>query len=96
MPAYLLLANIKHSDKHYDEAISLYNLILKDYPVQAQKENVMLSLAVCYEDTKQIQLAIDTLNKMKDNAQDRFFVEQKIARLKEKMAQQPGARGLRK
>lgn len=94
--AFLLLANIKHSEKNYQEAIRIYNEILEEFPELSIKENVKLNLAVCYEDNFQFKEAIEVLKSLKSTYSDKEFIDLKIVRLEERILQLPGAKGFKK
>lgn len=94
--ATTLKASIFHAEKKYDEAIELFGQIIKDYPQKAEEEKVWLNLSICYEDTKRFADAIALLKTVKASEAEKTFIEQKIIRLKERMMQEPGARGLRR
>lgn len=94
--AQLLKASILFNEKKLDEAISIYQKLMTEYPDKAKAEQVALSLAVCYEDKEDFQRAIEVLEKMKDGQSGNEIIDVKIKRLQERQAQAPGARGLRK
>lgn len=92
----LFLANVFFNTKRMDKAIEAYKKLDQEYPELAAKEKVKMSLVVCYEETEQFKDAISMLETMKDGAADPEFLDLKIARLKERIMNLPGSRGLRK
>jgi tetratricopeptide (TPR) repeat protein len=94
--AITLKASIFHAEKKYDEAIDLFKQILTEYPKQAHDEKIWLNLSICYEDTKRFDEAIELLEATKSDGAEKSFIDQKIVRLRERMQQEPGAKGFRK
>ncbi len=92
----LFLASIYFNTKRLDMAIEAYKKLDQEYPEHARQEKVKMSLVVCYEETERFEDAISLLNKMKSGAEDPEFLVLKIARLKERIRNLPGSRGLRK
>ncbi len=88
--------NIFLTTKKLDEAAQLFKSIIKEYPEEASKENIPLSLAVTYEEKGNFAEAIDLLDKLKKGHPAPDFLELRIKRLKERLLNQPGARGLTK
>jgi predicted Zn-dependent protease len=93
----LFLANIYFNTKRMDKAVEAYKKLDEDYPELAKKEKVKMSLVVCYEETEKFKDAISLLENMKlSSDEDPEFLDLKIARLKERIRNLPGSRGLRK
>ncbi len=88
--------NLLLTTKRLEEAIELFEGMIKEFPERSTKENVRLSLALSYEELSQFQKAIEILSKMRDHYPHPEFIDLKIARLKGRLENLPGARGLRK
>lgn len=91
-----LKADIFLSSKNQVKAINIYNEIIKDFPEQSKKDNIGLSLAVCYEDQEKYDKAIEILTELKKEEEKTEYLDLRIKRLKERQALQPGAHGLKK
>jgi tetratricopeptide (TPR) repeat protein len=92
----LFLANIYFNTKRMDEAVQEYRRLLKNYPELARQEKVDMSLVVSLEEQENFKEAIQLLREMKSTFDDPQFIDLKIARLEERIKNQPGSRGLRK
>ena len=84
-------AGIYMAMKKIDEAILVYRGLLKEFPLQAKKEKVGMSIAVAYEDMNDFNKAIDILNEIKPTYPDLQFIDIKIKRLKQRLANLPRA-----
>ena len=91
-----LKADIFLSSKDQQSAVNIYIDLLKDFPEQSKKDDIGLSLAVSYEDQEKYDKAIDVLTGLKKDSEKPEYIDLRIKRLKERLAQQPGAHGLRK
>ncbi len=91
-----LKADIFLSSKDQQSAVNIYLDLLKDFPSQAKKDDIGLSLAVSYEDQEKYDKAIEVLTALKKDSEKPEYIDLRIKRLKERLAQQPGAHGLRK
>ncbi len=91
-----LKADIYLSSKDQQNAVNIYVDLLKSYPEQAKKDDIGLSLAVSYEDQERYDKAIEVLTSLKKESEKPEYLDLRIKRLKERLAQQPGAHGLRK
>jgi tetratricopeptide (TPR) repeat protein len=91
--AKVLKANIFISNKKYLEAADVLADVIKQQPERAQKENLHLSLVVCYEDSKEFDRAIEVLESMRSWYAHPDFLDLRIKRLKERSSNQPGAQG---
>lgn len=89
----LLKANIQVAGKNLAAAAGTWEEILKEFPERAKREKVALNLVVVYEELKDFNKAIETLEKMKDDDPNPGFVDLRIERLKERKINQPGAQG---
>ncbi len=74
----LLKANILLTTKKVDEAIEIFEKVIKHFPEKSIKDRVVLSLAVCHEEKKQFAEAIDILNKEMNSSFEE--IEQEIRR----------------
>lgn len=92
----LFMANIYFNTKRLDEATSNYKKILNEYPELSKNEKVDMSLVISLEEAEKLNEAIDWLEKMRPNTSDPSFIDLKITRLKDRISNRPGARGLRK
>lgn len=92
----VLKANVLVAAKKLPEAAAQWEQILKDFPEKSRKENMGLNLVVCYEEMKDFARAIDTLEKMRVDYPNPEFLDLRIARLKERKSNQPGAQGWRR
>lgn len=94
--ALTLKGNILVAQKDFVSAAEMYRLVMREFPEEAPKENVPLQLAVCYEEDKKYKEAIAVLEGMRETYKPPEYIELRIKRLREKMKNQPGARGFRK
>jgi tetratricopeptide (TPR) repeat protein len=92
----MFLGNIYFNTKRAEQAIKVYEDILAKYPMRAEKDNVAMNIIVCYEDLEAFDKAIDGLEAMRSTYRDAEFIDLKIKRLKDRKANLPGSRGLRK
>ncbi len=89
----LLLANITLAKKKLPEAVEVFKKILNEFPDRSNKENVGLMLSVCYEEMKDFKAAAEVLTAIRSKHPMPEYVDLRIDRLKERMKNQPGARG---
>lgn len=92
----LFKANIFLTTKKIDDAILVFNELLKMDPQKAQIENVGINLSVAHEEKKDFEKAIEVLESIKESYPTQEFIELKIKRLKERAENQPGAKGLKR
>ncbi|MCB0393930.1 MAG: tetratricopeptide repeat protein [Bdellovibrionales bacterium] len=93
----LLKANILTGQKDYDDAAAIFLKMISEFPQMAKAEKVRVNLAVCYEELKKFDLAIEELVAYgKETPVEKDFVELKVERLKRIKELQPGAGGMRK
>jgi tetratricopeptide (TPR) repeat protein len=90
------LANVLMSLNRAPEAEALLRKVITDYPDLAKRERVFLTLVSALEEREAFEAAIATLEAHRPSADDKEFVDLKISKLKERMRNRPGARGLRK
>ncbi|MDZ4661940.1 MAG: tetratricopeptide repeat protein [Pseudomonadota bacterium] len=91
-----LKADIYLSAKELDKAVETYQDLLVAFPQEAKKDDMALSLAVCYEDQGNYSKSIEVLEGMKKAYSHPEFIELRIKRLRDRRAQQPGSHGLKK
>lgn len=89
-------ANILVAGHHLADAAVFWDQILKEFPERSKKENVAMNLVVCYEELKDFGKAIEVLERMKADYPNPEFLNIRIARLKERKSNQPGAEGLKR
>lgn len=89
-------ANIDFNTRHLDDAVKTYEELIKTYPEKSRSENVAMNLVVCYEEQEAFDKAIQTLESQRPYQKDQEFIDLKIKRLKERKANLPGSKGLRK
>lgn len=92
----LLKGNILVAQKNYKDAVAQFVALLENNPERAGKENVILTLAVCYEENFEFKQAIQVLEKYRNIHNQPEYIDLRIKRLKERMKNAPGARGMRK
>ena len=69
---------------------------MEKYPERAKADNVEMNIIVCYEEMEAFDKAIKRLEKLRSSYQDPEFIDLKISRLRERLANLPGSKGLRK
>lgn len=94
--AGLLKASILHSKKKIKEAVEIYKDLLVQHMELSISEKIPISIAVCYEDLKMFDEALNILSEYRERLEDIQYVDLKMNRIKETMLLQPGAKGLRK
>lgn len=92
----LFKANLLQLSKRPHEAVPLYLELINEWPELSKKEAVSLNLAVCYEDLGDLKNAIDILERSKKDLPSPQFIEVRIARLRERMENLPGAQGFKR
>ncbi len=94
--AMVLNGNVLISQKEYAEALKQFVAIQTEFPEMAAEENLGLMLALAYEESGDYKKSISTLEGMKDTYKPVEYIELRIKRLKERLKNQPGAKGYRK
>lgn len=92
----MFLASIYFNTKRLETALEIYRVLVKEDKARARKENVFMNIVVCLEELEQFDKAIVELEQMRADYSDPEFIDLKIKRLKERKANMPGSRGLRK
>lgn len=92
--AQLLQGNIFVAQKSFAKAIVIFNELLKKFPEKSEKENVALTLTVCYEENFQYKEAIQILETLRNKYSPPEYIELRIKRINERIRNQPGAKGL--
>jgi len=88
-----LKGNIALAEKDLVTAIALFKGLLTEFPDRAVKDNVGLTLSVCYEEIKDFRAAIEVLELLKATHPMPEYIDIRIKRLQERLKNQPGARG---
>lgn len=86
--------NVLLTTKKLEGAIKIFNQLIEEYPEESLKENIPISLAVTFEEKGDYKEAIKILEQIKKNHPAPDFLELRIKRLRERVMNQPGARGL--
>lgn len=92
----LLKANIANARKKPEAAVQIIEQMIRDYPDKAKKDGLRLTLTVAYEESGQLDKAIQELRRMKEEVSAGADLEQRIQRLEDRKINQPGRRGRRK
>lgn len=90
---YLLKGNINLAKKNLVKAADIYKKMIVDFPEKSIKENIGLTLSVCYEEMKDFKSAIETLKTFRNSHPVPEYIDIRISRLEERIKNQPGARG---
>ena len=90
---YLLKGNINLAEKNLTKAAEIFKKMLIDFPDRSAKENIGLTLSVCYEEMKDFKSAIATLENVKSHHPMPEYIDIRINRLTDRLKNQPGARG---
>jgi tetratricopeptide (TPR) repeat protein len=93
---YLLKANIHVGAREHEQAAKVLDAMMAQFAERARRDSIPLMLAVAYEEQRNFSKAIEVLLKVRDYDPRKTFFDEKIRSLKERQAQQPGARGFRK
>lgn len=91
--ALVVRANLETANKKIPAAAETWEKIIKEFPERALREKAALNLVVCYEEMKDFEKAIATLENMRSHYPNPDFLEIRIERLKERKINQPGAMG---
>lgn len=94
--AYLLKANIHVGAREHDQAAKVLDSMMARFSERARRDSIPLMLAVAFEEQRNFTKAIEVLMKVREYDPRKSFLDEKIKSLKERQAQQPGARGFRK
>jgi tetratricopeptide (TPR) repeat protein len=94
--AMRMIASSFQGEKKLDEAAASVSDTIKKYPEPSKQEKLGLILAIIYEEKKDFKKAIETLALLKSQYPDQEFIDRRMASLKSRALQQPGARGLKK
>lgn len=82
--------------KNYKESLACYEELLKKNPSYFANENLYIATSIVYEENEQYNEALNYLLKNEAFVKDRSYLELRIKRLKEKIANKPLSRGIRK
>ena len=89
----ILKGNISLAKKDLPKAVEIFKAVLKEYPEQSRRDNVALTLSVCYEEMKDYVSAIEVLEGLKAHHPMPEYIDLRIKRLQERLKNLPGARG---
>lgn len=92
----LMQANIANARKRPDQAALILLEMIRIYPDRAKRESLRLTLTVAYEESGQLDKAIQELQAMKKENESQEQIELRIRRLEDRKVNQPGRRGRRK
>lgn len=92
----LLKGNIYLTQKNFKLAVTVLTELMEEYPEKSLKENVGLTLAVCYEENGDFKSAIRVLESYREKYQPKEYIDLRIKRLLERQKNAPGAKGFRK
>jgi tetratricopeptide (TPR) repeat protein len=88
----LLQANIKMAQKDHSSAARMYEDLLKNHPIRANKENIPLNLSLCYEVEENFEEAIEILKPLIEFYKPAEFIKLKIKKLSERQQNKPKKR----
>jgi tetratricopeptide (TPR) repeat protein len=88
-----LKGNIALAKKDLPTAVAIFKSLLQEFPERAIKDNVGLTLSVCYEEMKDFKAAIEVLEKLKNTHPMPEYIDIRIKRLQDRLKNQPGAKG---
>jgi tetratricopeptide (TPR) repeat protein len=91
-----LKGHIYQAQQNFEKATEVFVSLVDSHPKESLKENIHISLALNYEESFQIQRAIEVLKSIQDQHEVPEFIKLRIARLEKKISNSPGFRGLRK
>ncbi len=85
----LLKANVLIADQKFSDAVSLLKELMEKNRTLAFKENVPITLAVCFEEMKEFNLALELLETIRPEYPIPEYVDLRIKRLKNRAKNQP-------
>jgi tetratricopeptide (TPR) repeat protein len=88
-----LKGNIALAKKDLVAAAEIFKSLLTEFPDRSIKDNVGLTLSVCYEEMKNFKEAIEVLEKLKATHPMPEYIDIRIKRMQERLKNQPGAKG---
>ncbi len=92
----VMKGNILFNTKDVESSLLVYEQIVADYPVRAKSEKILMNVIVCLEELQRFEKAIAQLEVMRQDYDDKEFIDLKIMRLKNRKANMPGSKGMRK
>lgn len=93
---YLLKANILVGAREHEQAAKVLDSMMGMFADRARRDSIPLMLAVAFEEQRNFGKAIEVLLKVREYDPRKSFFDEKIRSLRERQAQQPGARGFHK
>lgn len=91
-----LKSQILQSQQKQDQALEVLSEVYKADPQFFEKDNMYLSTALIYEEKQDYKKAIEYLEQNQSKISDKNYLELRIKRLKEKQANKPFNKGMRK
>jgi tetratricopeptide (TPR) repeat protein len=88
----LLKANLRIAQKDHQAASLLYAKLISKYPERSKKEDIFLSLVLCYEELGDYKKALDVLEILRPTYKPTEYLDLKIKRLLERQKNQPKGR----
>lgn len=86
-----------HQARHeFDKATEIFLGLVNKYPKESLRDNIQMALAINYEESFQIDKAIQTLQSIEKEHEVPEFIRLRIERLQKKASNSPGFRGLKK
>lgn len=94
--ALVLKGNILIGRKEFKKATEILKGLLIQYPEKSSQENVLLMLALCYEEQLDFKKAIEILEKNRSLYKSPEYIDLRIKRLRDRLENAPGAKGFHK
>lgn len=91
-----MIAASYQEEKNFEAAAQAYKSVIEKFPEPSKKESLGLNLAVIYEEQKNFTKAIEFLEGLRELYPDQGFIDRRIASLKLRAQQLPGAKGFKK
>lgn len=91
-----LKSEVLLAQKKYKEALAAYEEIRQKNPGYFGEENLYIATSIVYEENEQYSEALSYLNKYQLQIKDKSYLELRIKRLKERIANRPLSKGVRK
>jgi tetratricopeptide (TPR) repeat protein len=88
-----LKGNISLAQKNLPTAVEVFKRLLTEFPERSAKDNVALTLSVCYEELRDFKSAIEVLEKLKGNHPVPEYIDIRINRLRERLKNLPASNG---
>ena len=89
--ALVLRANIFLGLKKIDKGIDTFKEVMDRFPKKSRTDDIALNLAVCYEEENKFRHSIRVLQSIRATYPSPQFIDARIKRLKERLAEMPKA-----